>query len=93
MGRTILRRYSRNVSPPIPWAISIIRGLAEGEKKDYLKLTENSLGDIMARLDKEDVVTLQKLVVSSLTQADVLANLLVEKGLTTEAAFIQKLSA
>ncbi len=47
----------------------------------------------MARLDKEGVGTLQKLVVSSLAQAYVLANLLIEKGLTTEAAFIQKLSA
>ncbi len=47
----------------------------------------------MARLDKEGVVTLLKLVVSSLAQADVRANLLIEKGLTTEAAFILKLSA
>ncbi len=93
MGRNIMRKCSRNVSPQIPRAIPIIRGLAEGEKKDYLKLTENSLGGFMARLDKEGVVTLLKLVVSSLAQADVLANLLIEKGLTTEAAFILKLSA
>ncbi len=55
MGRNIMRRYSRNVSPQIPRAIPIIRGLAEGENKDYLKLTEISLGGTMARLDREGV--------------------------------------
>ncbi len=47
----------------------------------------------MAILDKESTVTLQELLVSSLAQTDALTKLLIEKGLITEAEFMQKLSA
>ena len=47
----------------------------------------------MATLDKAGTVTLQELIVSSLAQTDALAKLLIEKGLITEAVFIEKLSA
>ncbi len=47
----------------------------------------------MATVDKQGVVTMQELLVSSLAQSDALAKLLIEKGLITEAEFIQKLSA
>jgi len=46
----------------------------------------------MGELDKQGVVTLQELLVSSLATADAVAKLLIEKGLITEAEFIQKLS-
>ena len=46
----------------------------------------------MAIVDKQGMVTLQELVVSSLAQTDALAKLLIEKGLITEAEFMQKLS-
>ena len=38
-------------------------------------------------------VTLEELIVSSLATADALTKLLIEKGLITEAEFMQKLSA
>ena len=47
----------------------------------------------MATVDKQGVVTMQELLVSSLATADALAKLLIEKGLITEAEFMQKLSA
>ncbi len=47
----------------------------------------------MGTEDKQGVVTMQELVVSSLAQSDTLAKLLIEKGLITEVEFIQKLSA
>jgi len=47
----------------------------------------------MANRDKEGTVSLQELVISSLATADALAKLLIEKGLITEAEFMQKLSA
>ncbi len=46
----------------------------------------------MGELDKQGVVTMQELLVSSLATADALAKLLIEKGLITQAEFIQKLS-
>ncbi len=46
----------------------------------------------MATLDKQGVVTMQELLVSSLATADAVAKLLIEKGLITEAEFMQKLS-
>jgi hypothetical protein len=39
------------------------------------------------------MVTVQEMIVSSLAKADALAKLLNEKGLITEAEFMQKLSA
>ncbi len=47
----------------------------------------------MGTVDKQGVVTMQELLVSSLATADALAKLLIEKGLISEAEFMQKLSA
>jgi len=47
----------------------------------------------MGTVNKQGVVTMQELVVSSLAQTDALTKLLIEKGLITEAEFMQKLSA
>ncbi len=47
----------------------------------------------MASRDKGGTVSLQELIVSSLAQTDALTKLLNEKGLITEAEFMQKLSA
>ncbi len=47
----------------------------------------------MGTLDKQGVVTMQELLVSSLAQTDALTKLLIEKGVITQAEFMQKLSA
>ncbi len=47
----------------------------------------------MGTVDKQGVVTMQELLVSSLATADALAKLLIEKGLISEDEFMQKLSA
>ncbi len=47
----------------------------------------------MGTVDKQRAVTMQELLVSSLATADALTKLLIEKGLITEAEFMQKLSA
>ncbi len=47
----------------------------------------------MGTIDKQGVVTMQELLVSSLAQTDALTKLLIEKGLITQAEFMQKLSA
>ncbi len=47
----------------------------------------------MGTVDKQGVVTMQELLVSSLATADALAKLLIEKGLITKAEFMQKLSS
>ncbi len=47
----------------------------------------------MATVDKQGVVTMQELLVSSLATADALAKLLINKGLITEVEFMEKLSA
>jgi len=47
----------------------------------------------MGTADKQGVVTMQELLVSALAQSDALTKLLIEKGLITEAEFMQKLSA
>ena len=47
----------------------------------------------MATVDKQGVVTMHELLVSSLATTDALAKLLIDKGLITEAEFMQKLSA
>ena len=44
-------------------------------------------------VDKQGVVTMQELLVSSLAQTDALTKLLIEKGLITEPEFMQKLSS
>ncbi len=46
----------------------------------------------MATVDKQEVVTMQELLVSSLAQTDALTKLLIEKGLITEAEFMNKLA-
>ena len=47
----------------------------------------------MGTLDKQGVVTMQELLVSSVATANALAKLLIEKGLITEAELMEKLSA
>ncbi len=47
----------------------------------------------MGTVDKQGVVTMEELLVSSLATADAVAKLLIEKGLITQAEFMQKLSA
>ncbi len=47
----------------------------------------------MATVDKQGVVTMQELLVSSLATADALAKLRIYKGLIPQAEFMQKLSA
>jgi len=46
----------------------------------------------MGTLDKQGVVTMQELLVSSLATADALAKLLIKKGLITETEFTKQLS-
>ncbi len=47
----------------------------------------------MGTVDKQGVVTMQELLVSSLATADAVAKLIIEKGIITQAEFIEKLSA
>jgi len=47
----------------------------------------------MGELVIQGVVTMQELIASSLAQTDALTKLLIEKGLITQAEFMQKLSA
>ncbi len=47
----------------------------------------------MGELDNQGAVTMPELIASSLAQTDALTKLLIEKGLITEAEFMQKLSA
>ncbi|MFB3121179.1 MAG: hypothetical protein ACE10H_03175 [Candidatus Binatia bacterium] len=47
----------------------------------------------MGTVDKQGVVTMQELLVSSLATADAVAKLLIEKGLITQDEFMQRLSA
>ena len=47
----------------------------------------------MATVDKQEVVTMQELIASSLAQTNASTKLLIEKGLITKDEFMQKLSA
>jgi len=47
----------------------------------------------MATLDKGGTVIIQELLVTSLAQTDALCKLLIEKGLITEAEFMEKIKA
>ncbi len=47
----------------------------------------------MGPVDKQGVVTMEELLVSALAQTDALTKLLIEKGLITQAEFMEKLSA
>ena len=46
----------------------------------------------MTQSSIQSPVTIQELLISSLAQADALAKLLIEKGLTTREEFMQKIS-
>ncbi len=46
----------------------------------------------MGTLDKQGVVTMEELLVSSLATADALVKLLIEKGVITQAEFTKQLS-
>ena len=45
----------------------------------------------MGTVDKQGVVAMQELLVTSLAQTDALCKLLIEKGLITQAEFMEKL--
>ncbi len=47
----------------------------------------------MGELVIQGAVTMQELIASSLAQTDALTNLLIDRGLITQAEFMQKLSA
>ncbi len=47
----------------------------------------------MEQPDKQQPVTLQELLVATLARADVLAKLLIDKGIITREEYIAKLSA
>ncbi len=79
-----------------PWsycATAKILGLARQEETDHGRLIEISREATMGELDKQGVMTMQELIASSLAQTDALTKLLIEKGLITQAEFMQKLSA
>jgi len=46
----------------------------------------------MGTVDKQGVVTMQELLVSSLATADAVAKLLIKKGLITQAEFTKQLA-
>jgi len=46
----------------------------------------------MAKVEKQGMVTMQELIVSSLAQTDALTKLLIEKGIITKEEFMVKLS-
>ena len=46
----------------------------------------------MVTINKDGTVTIQELLVTSRAQTDALCKLLIEKGLITEAEFMEKLS-
>ena len=47
----------------------------------------------MANVDKGGMVTIQELLVTSLTQTDAVAKLLIEKGVITQDEFMEKIKA
>jgi len=47
----------------------------------------------MATVDKGGTVSLQELLVTSLAQTDALSELLIEKGVITQAEFTEKIKA
>ncbi|MGE5305874.1 MAG: hypothetical protein ACM3TN_21380 [Alphaproteobacteria bacterium] len=46
----------------------------------------------MAQLDKQAAVTTQEFLVSTLAQSEALSKLLIDKGIITQAEFMEKLS-
>ncbi len=46
----------------------------------------------MAQPDEQNTVTMPELLVSNLAQSDAMAKLLIEKGIVTQAEFMEKLS-
>ncbi len=55
--------------------------------------TFNRPGGRMATDGKDETVSLQELLVTSLAQTDALAKLLIEKGVITQDEFLEKLKA
>jgi len=47
----------------------------------------------MAKIDQSETVSLQELLVTSLAQTDALSKLLIEKGVFTQAEFMEKIKA
>jgi len=47
----------------------------------------------MGELDKGGTVTIEELLVTSLAQTDAVAKLLIEKGVFTQAEFMEKIKA
>lgn len=47
----------------------------------------------MTEVQKQSPVTIQELLISTLAQSDALAKLLIEKGIITQAEFLEKVSA
>ena len=47
----------------------------------------------MVTIDKGETVSIQELIVSSLAQTDAVAKLLIEKGVITQAEFMEKIKA
>ncbi len=73
--------------------LSAIRESQPGQQQfEIPKSSFVFLGGKMAKLDNGGTVSLEDLIVATLAQADALAKLLIEKGLITEAEFMQKLS-
>ncbi len=83
-----LRRFQRR-----SYEVGAIRESQQGlQPFEIPKSSFVYLGGKMAKLDKGGTFSLEKLIVATLAQADALAKLLIEKGLITEAEFMQKLS-
>jgi len=47
----------------------------------------------MAKVDKSGTVSIQELLITSLAQTDAVAKLLIEKGVFTQAEFMEKIKA
>src|SRR5262245_61834411 len=60
-------------------------------KDRRLSFDNMAFGGIMTQSSIQSPVTIQELLVSSLAQTDALAKLMIEKGLITQAEFMQKI--
>jgi hypothetical protein len=74
------------------------RSNRKGQKSGSLGITTEVLGDApkgrnskMGQVDKEGILTLQELMITALATADVVAKLLISKGLITKDEFDVKL--
>jgi hypothetical protein len=57
-----------------------------------LKYPEFGLGGKIATAEKQTTITLNELPISSLTQTDAHAKLVIEKGIITQQEFFQKIA-